>query len=151
VDPSGLYQASGAWFLVGHCHLRADVRTFHLGRIVELTVNPAAPRTPDFRVPREFDLRQLATREAWEYAVHAAQRCVVRLESPVSPEARSSFGPRAQLRDEDGGVTVEVTATNSEALVRHVLALGERAQIVAPRQLRDRARSILSGLARRCA
>jgi proteasome accessory factor B len=151
VDPYGLYQAGGAWFLVGHCHLRSDLRTFHLGRIAELKVNSAAPRTPDFVVPSDFALRDLATRETWEYAIHPPERCVVRLESPVSPEARASFGPRAEVRDEDGGVTVTVVATNAEALVRHVLALGERAEIVAPPRLRAKARAILSALARRCA
>src|SRR5512140_2154893 len=41
VDPYGLYQSGGAWFLVAWCHLRRDVRTFHLGRIAELRVNPS--------------------------------------------------------------------------------------------------------------
>jgi proteasome accessory factor B len=150
VDPYGLYQSGGAWFLVGHCHLRGDLRTFHLGRIDGLRRNPASPRTPDFAVPPGFALRDLATRETWEYAIHPPQRCTVRLESPVSPEARASFGPRAAHREEEGAVVVEVTASNAEALVRHVLALGERAEIVAPRQLREKARSILAGLARRC-
>jgi proteasome accessory factor B len=150
VDPYGLYQSGGAWFLVGHCHLRNDLRTFHLGRIDELMTNPASPRSPDFAVPPGFELRELATRETWEYAIHSPQRCTVRLESPVSPEARASFGPRALVRDEQGAVVIEVTATNAEGLVRHVLALGDRAEIVAPRQLRERARSILAGLSRRC-
>jgi proteasome accessory factor B len=151
VDPYGLYQSGGAWFLVGHCHLRDDLRTFHLGRIEDLRRNPASPRTPDFAVPSGFELRELATRETWEYAIHPPMRCSVRLESPVSPEARASFGSRARLREEPGGVLVEVTATNAEALVRHVLALGERAEIVEPRALREKARSILAGLAQRCA
>jgi proteasome accessory factor B len=150
VDPYGLYQSGGAWFLVGHCHLRDDLRTFHLARIEDLRRNPASPRTPDFTVPAGFELRELATRETWEYAVHSPRRCTVRLESPVSPEARASFGSRARVRDEPGGVVVEVTATNAEALVRHVLALGDRAEIVAPAELRDSARVILAGLARRC-
>jgi proteasome accessory factor B len=151
VDPYGLYQSGGGWLLVGHCHLRKALRTFHLSRIAELRVNPAAPRTADFAVPKTFELREHATREPWELQIQAPVRCTVRLESPVSPEARASFGPRAELREEDGGVTVEVTATNPEALVRHVLALGERAMIVAPKALRDRAKAILGGLARRCA
>jgi proteasome accessory factor B len=151
VDPYGLYQSGGSWFLVGHCHLRKALRTFHLGRVGELKVNTAAPRTPDFRVPADFDLRALATREAWEYAVEAPCRCVVRLDAPVSPEARASFGERAEVQEGDGFVTVTVAATNPEALVRHVLALGERARIVSPARLRDRARSILSSLARRVA
>jgi proteasome accessory factor B len=148
VDPYGLYQSGGSWFLVGHCHLRRDLRTFHLRRIAALAVNAAAPRTPDFAVPKSFDLRELATRETWEYAVHAPQRCVVRVEGPASPEARTSFGPRAEVVDDDAGITVTVSATNSEALLRHVLALGDRAEVVSPRALRDRARAALERLAR---
>jgi proteasome accessory factor B len=151
VDPYGLYQSAGAWLLVGHCHLRKALRTFHLGRIASVVKNAAAPRTPDFEVPVTFDLREHATREAWELPIHGLQRCTVRLDGPVSPEARASFGPRARIRDEDGGIVVEVGATNAEALVRHVLSLGERAEIVAPRALRERARTILASLARRCA
>jgi proteasome accessory factor B len=149
VDPYGLYQAGGSWFMVGHCHLRRDLRTFHVGRIQELSVNATAPRTPDFEIPEGFELREFATRESWEYAIHAPQRCTVRLDPPVSPEARAGFGPRAEAREEDGGLVVELTATNAEALVRHVLSL-ERAEVVAPKALRDRAGAILAGLAKRC-
>ena len=49
VDPYGLHQSHGAWFVVGHCHLRKALRTFHVGRILELSVNAAAPRTPASR------------------------------------------------------------------------------------------------------
>src|SRR5512142_308683 len=84
VDPYGLFQKGGAWYLAGFCHLRDDIRTFHLGRVVSLTVNPAAPRTPDFKVRSDFALAEVAAREAWEFRVHAPQRCRVRLDSPVS-------------------------------------------------------------------
>jgi proteasome accessory factor B len=150
VDPYGLYQSGGNWFLVAHCHLRQAIRTFHLGRIAELEVNPSAPRTADFEVPADFPLRDLATREAWEYAVHAPLGCTVRLEPPVSPEARASFGSRARVREEGAAVVIEVEATHAEALMRHVLSLGDRAEIVAPRPLREKARAVLAGLARRC-
>ncbi|HEX7488904.1 MAG TPA: WYL domain-containing protein [Anaeromyxobacteraceae bacterium] len=151
VDPYGFYQSGGSWFVVGYCHLRKDLRTFHLARIIELTVNPAAPRSRDFTVPEGFALGALATRETWEYAVHAPEACTVRLEAPVSPEARASFGQRAVIRDQEGGALVELSVTNGEALVRHVLALGEQAQVVAPPRWREKARAILGDLAARCA
>ncbi len=147
VDPYGLYQRGGAWYLVGWCHLRQDIRTFHLSRIVSLTVNPSAPRTPDFTVREDFSLAELAAREPWEYHVHPAQRCRVRLDSPVSEEVLASFGPRKKVLDEEGGVVVEVEATNAEGLLRHVLSLGDGAAILAPRGLRDRARQVLAELA----
>ncbi len=152
VDPYGLYQKGGAWFVAGWCHLRKALRTFHVGRILALDVNPAAPRTPDFKPRRDFSLADLATREAWEYTVKPPVRCRVRLEPPVSAEARASFGARARLEDEPGGgVLVEIEATNPEALVRHVLSLGDRAEIVSPRSLREQARAVLARLARRVA
>jgi proteasome accessory factor B len=150
VDPYGLYQSGGAWFLVGHCHLRKALRTFHLGRIEELQVNAAAPRTPDFSPPREFRLADLATREPWEFAVHAPLQARVRLDAPISPEARASFGPRARAEEVEGGVILDLEATNGEALVRHVVSL-ERAELVAPKSLRERARALLADLARSCA
>jgi proteasome accessory factor B len=151
VDPYGFYQSGGAWFLVGWCHLRRDLRTFNLGRIVSLSVNASAPRTPDFKVRKDFSVAELATRETWEYQVHPPVRCRIRLEPPVPAETRASFGPRASVREESGGILVEVEATNSEALMRHVLALGDRAEVVSPRTLRERARQVLASLARRCA
>jgi proteasome accessory factor B len=147
VDPYGLFQRGGAWFLVGWCHLRQDVRTFHLSRIESLSVNAAAPRTPDFKPRPGASLADLATREAWEYAKHAPVRCRVRLDPPVPAEVIASFGPRARVTDEGGSTLVEVEATNGEGLLRHVLSLGDRAELLAPRTLREQARRVLGALA----
>jgi proteasome accessory factor B len=148
VDPYGLYQKAGAWYLVGWCHLRKAIRTFSIGRIRSLTVNANAPRTPDFPARKDFRLAELATQEAWEFSVHPPQRCRVRLDAPLTPELVASFGPRARVKEDDTGATVEVDATNGEALVRHVLSLGDRAEILAPKALRDQARGILRALAK---
>jgi proteasome accessory factor B len=148
VHPYGLYQQGGAWYLVGWCELREAIRTFHLARIEALEVNPAAPRTPDFRPRKEFSLAEHATREAWEYFEHAPVRCRVRLDPPASAEVLASFGPRARIEEEGSGAVVEVDTTNTEGLLRHVLALGDQAEVLAPKALRERARDVLAGLAR---
>jgi proteasome accessory factor B len=148
VDPYGLYQKGGAWFVTGWCHLRSAIRTFHLARIESLLVNASSPRTPDFSPRGDFSIGELATKEAWEYAIHAPVRCRVRLEAPLSAEVLASFGPRARVEEEGGGAVVELDATNSEGLLRHVLALGDRAEVLAPRALRERARDVLAALAR---
>ncbi|HZY03861.1 MAG TPA: WYL domain-containing protein [Anaeromyxobacteraceae bacterium] len=149
VDPWGLYQKDGAWLVVGWCHLRKAVRTFHLRRILSLAVNQAAPRTPDFKVPRDFSIAEHATREPWEYQKHAPVTARVRLDPPVPPEVRRSFGPRARLSEKGGAEVVELTVTDGERLVRHVLSLGDRAEVLAPRSLRERARRELEALWRR--
>jgi proteasome accessory factor B len=148
VDPYGLFQRGGAWFLVGWCHLRRAIRTFHLSRIVSLGVNASAPRTPDFAPRADFSLAQLATRETWEYDVHAPVRCRIRLDPPVPAEVVASFGPRARLAEDGAATLVEIEATNEEGLLRHVLALGDRAELLQPKRLREKARAVLAGLER---
>jgi proteasome accessory factor B len=148
VEPYGLFQQGGAWYLVGWCRLRDAVRTFHLARVESLAVNAAAPRTPDYAARKDFSLADHARREPWEYGHHAPVRCTVRLEAAASAEVLASFGPRARIEEEGSGAVVEVEATNLEGLLRHVLALGDRAEVLAPKKLRDRAREVLAGLAR---
>ena len=148
VDPYGLFQQGGAWYAVGWCHMRKAIRTFHLARVESLVVNPAAPRTPDFASRKDFHLADHATRETWEYAHHPPVRCRVRLHAPLSTEVVASFGGRAKVEEEGGGAVVEVEATNAEGLLRHVLGLGDRAEVLAPRDLRARARDVLGRLAK---
>jgi proteasome accessory factor B len=151
VDPYGIYQQGGAWLLVGHCHLRKALRTFHLSRVESLVVNSAAPRTPDFTPPAGFSLAEHALQDPWEYRKHAPLRCRVRVDTAVGAEVLASFGQRARLREDARGTVVELDVTNGEGIVRHVLALGDRAEILAPKELRERARATLAAIARRTA
>ncbi len=148
VEPYGLFQQGGAWYLVGFCRLRTAVRTFHVARIESLAVNSSAPRTPDFAPRKDFSLAEQATREPWEFFEHAPVRCRVRVDAAAPAEVLASFGPRARIEDQGNGVVVEVEASNTEGLVRHVLALGEVAEVLAPKAVRERARQVLARLAR---
>lgn len=51
VDPYAvIYLKNGAWYTVGYCHLREDIRVFRLDRVIEV----AAEGTP-FTRPADFD------------------------------------------------------------------------------------------------
>jgi len=50
VDPYGLIYRSGFWYMVGYCHLRADLRMFRLDRIVQAEI-----RSETFARPADFD------------------------------------------------------------------------------------------------
>lgn len=52
VDPYGIAYRAGFWYLVGYCHLRQDLRTFRLERVISVT------RLVDstFVRPQEFDI-----------------------------------------------------------------------------------------------
>ena len=49
-DPYGLVFRYGRWYVVGHCHLRDDIRTFRLDRLYELR-----PLDIPFQRPQDFD------------------------------------------------------------------------------------------------
>jgi predicted DNA-binding transcriptional regulator YafY len=51
VDPYGVAYRGGAWYMVGHCHLRRDLRSFRLDRVVE-----AEPLPKSFGRPDQFDV-----------------------------------------------------------------------------------------------
>ena len=48
-DPYGLVWRGGRWYAVGHCHLRRDVRSFRLDRVIDVRALPAS-----FGRPRGF-------------------------------------------------------------------------------------------------
>ena len=55
LDPYHCVRYEGDWYVVGYCHLRDDVRTFSLSRIVE-----AKTTGETFLIPGNFDFHQLS-------------------------------------------------------------------------------------------
>ena len=47
IDPYGVVFHTGRWYLVGHDHLRDDLRTFRIDRVTSVTPRPQTFATPD--------------------------------------------------------------------------------------------------------
>lgn len=147
VEPWGLAWRRGAWFLVGHCRLRGGPRTFQAERIVELEVNAARPRQPDFDVPADFDVTAWVGRSPWQFAVHEPIEVELRLDPEVALLARARFGDDARIETlPGGGASVRLVARNAEAVVREALSLAPRAEVVAPAALRRRVAEVARGV-----
>src|SRR6185503_3216736 len=68
-DPYGLVWRGGRWYAVGHCHLRRDVRSFRLDRVIAVRALPASFGRPD-----DFDaLAHLARSVATMPRAHAIE------------------------------------------------------------------------------
>jgi len=148
VSPWGLAWRRGAWFLVGHCHLRGAPRTFQAERIVSLAVNAARPKQADFEVPADFDVAAYVGRAPWQYAVHGPVAVEIALDPAVALLAQGRFGPDAAVeRTDAGGAVVRLAARNTDAVVREVLSLAPHAAVIAPADLRARLRGIASAIA----
>ena len=148
VDPYGLYYRRGVWVLVGHCHVRKALRSFHVARIRGLEVNRKKPRTPDFTIPPSFDLRVEYSREPWSYAVHPPIEARIRFVPPAIAQADwlvADQGARAIERTEHSA-TVDLTVTNQDGLIAWLLGFRQAVELIAPVELRERVRSLVAAI-----
>src|SRR5207302_6021020 len=74
LNPYGLFQDNGSWYVVGQDLEAADERTFRVSRI-RGEIRFATRRERDFRLPAEFDIEQYRGRPPWQIgdAAGAAQ------------------------------------------------------------------------------
>lgn len=145
VDPYGLYSRHGAWYVVGHCHLREQIRSFKLARIVsEVEVNPASPHTPDFEVPGDFDV----SRESeWPFAPRYSAQAVVRFKPRLAAElAVEGLRIVDCCREGDGSVVVTYRVGDPGAFLGWVLEFGPDAVVLEPDWLVEKITKKLDGI-----
>lgn len=122
VDPYGLVYRQGAWYVVGHCHLRADVRSFRFDRIEDLKIAPR-PKSPDFERPEGFDLRAYSSRSPWTFTPEPIEEVELELRPEAADTANEDFGPgAAHEKTEDGATRIRFACGNPEYVVSRVLA-----------------------------
>jgi proteasome accessory factor B len=127
IDPYGLALRRGLWSLVGYCHLRKGIRTFHVHRIRALSANPKNPRSPDYEVPSDFAIDQYVASFPWQHRFHAPIAVEVELKGQLAPLAEKLF-PGSK---KDGAHTI-ISATDLDGLLKYLLSLGKEARVLAP-------------------
>jgi proteasome accessory factor B len=145
VDPYGLALRRGIWSLVGHCHLRRGVRTFHVHRIRTLKVNSAKPRSPDFEVPAEFRMEEFVASHPWEHRFHSPLEVTLLLRGALAPLASRAF-PGAVVQPSEGGVEVRLQVRYLDGLIRYALSLGPECRLTAPLQAVERGREMATSV-----
>ena len=144
VDPYHLLFRGGQFYLVGHSHERDDVRVFRLSRM-RGKVGYASKAEHDFPPPEDFDPRVYATRTDWQLGDPIATARIW-----IAPQidwlVERHFGdagtitPAAEADDapEDGKV-FETEYGDERQIVSWLLGLGERARVLGPPELLERA------------
>ena len=133
VDPYHLRMEQGAWYVIGRCHTRGDLRIFALDRIRDLTVTSLAfTRPPDFSIESYL-------RHAWDLQKGPEHRVVVEFDEEQSRWIRERTWQDGQKIAEkpDGGVVLELNVTGLEAIQRWIMSYGSHARVLGPPQLVD--------------
>ncbi|MBW2263185.1 MAG: WYL domain-containing protein, partial [Deltaproteobacteria bacterium] len=121
------------WLLTGYCHLRGARRTFAMHRVLDLRRLDPDAGGPDFDHPADFDARQVARVQPWQYEVHDPLEVVLEVDEEFAWHAASVIG----CTPDDAGRTRLMTS-NVDALVELARAYGPRIRIVSPPDLRRR-------------
>ncbi|HHP7244451.1 MAG TPA: helix-turn-helix transcriptional regulator [Elainellaceae cyanobacterium] len=129
-DPYGLVVRNGHWYSTGYCHLRQDLRTFRLDRIVNTQVLESS-----FTRPADFD--PLASIERSLAQVPRQHRVNIRFSATVEeiqPRLPVTLGV---LTTTDDGVVLQGYVESVRWLALLLLELDSPMTICEPIQLRD--------------
>lgn len=148
VSPYGLVCRQGTWILVGLCHMREDIRVFHVDRITGLEVNRFQPKTPDFEFPADFKLEEHVARHPWEIRAHDPVVAVLRFEAPVAGVLAAELGAGARKVEEDGDARIfHLEVSYLDGLLPTILWYRDKARALEPPELVEKIREALSKMA----
>jgi predicted DNA-binding transcriptional regulator YafY len=128
LDPYGVVQRRGAWYLVGRDHARDALRAFRLDRCLATPTPVGEPGA--FEAPGELDLAA---------AVSGQQLPGVRVELAVSPAARWAVelrGGQDTGRTHDGWAVLALDGLHPVRDRAFLLGLGAEVTVLAPADLR---------------
>lgn len=124
-DPYGLVRVADSWYLIGHCHLRGDVRNFRLSRMDNLRVLPQ-----HFERPAAFVI-----------GPHDHGRCV-EVQLLFEPQAaqwvrESRFFYISTIEEHTAGLLVTLHVRRIEEILQWVLGWGRQVRVLSPADLRE--------------
>lgn len=151
VEGYGLLYQRGNWYLIGHDHLRDDMRIFRVDRMEDVEPNAKRPETPDYEVPDDFDLADWRGKEAWELGDEEPIEALVAFRFPRSLWAdRNGYGEPVDPADEvlddvpdaagrlaGGGAIRSFELHQVDPFLRWILSQAGEAEILAPPELVD--------------
>ena len=144
VAPYRLLFFDGAFYVIGHCGLRQDIRVFALDRIRRLDLTEEA-----FDPPADVILDDFLKSS---FGVFLGPPATVRVR--FAPEAAGYLTEKIwhasqKLRPQkDGAVIFEAQVAGTDEIKRWILTWGARAEVLAPESLREEVRREAEALAR---
>jgi len=150
VDPYGLAYRESAWYLVGWCHLRHEVRSFRVDRVHEVVMAPK-PKSPDFERPAGFDVRTFVNRSPWTFTTEPVEEVVLELKAEAADASLEDFGPDAVKEPRGTSTVVRFPCGNPEFAVSRVLAAKGAIVVLEGARLRKRLADELAAIGARYA
>ncbi|HKV56735.1 MAG TPA: YafY family protein, partial [Ktedonobacteraceae bacterium] len=130
VDPYGLIFQAGLWYTIGYCHLRQDMRTFRLDRVLQ-----AEQLEEHFTRPPDFDaLGQLRRSIA---SMPGTWKVEILLEMPWEEAERQVSPNTAMLEQVPGGVLMSTYSQSLDWMANFLIGLHCPLIVREPAELRE--------------
>ena len=136
-DPYRIWLFNKTFYLIGYCHLRAEVRLFALERIRALTVTEKT-----FAVPEDFNPDDITATGFGAFS-GTPEDVMIRFDHDAAAYIQETLWhatQRTTLR-EDGALLFEARVAVTQELKLWVLGWGARAEVLAPESLRQAVRA----------
>lgn len=145
VDPYHLRCEAGAWYVIGYCHLRGELRTLAVDRILDMALTER-----EFELPRTFSIEEYL---GHSWGIEHGREYLVRVafDRQQARWVRERVWQEGQVLEDrpDGGVILQVRASGLDQIKRWILGFGRHARVLEPEELaravREEAEGILSG------
>jgi len=140
LDPYGIVQHGGAWYVVGRCRRQGDTRTFRVDRIVGLESTKET-----FAPPPDFDLEAYRRERIFVPGADAITVCV-RLDALAAARVGAAWPAGRVTSLPDGGAEIELECDGLEWVLGWALSHGAHAEIVSPVEARQALHARLASL-----
>lgn len=132
VNPYRLWHYKGALYLLGHCHLRKDVRTFSIDRISAFRVTDQR-----FQLPLYFSIEDYF-KDAFGIFRGEAEPVSLLFEKPASQWVRERKWHTSQRLTPlpAGKVRLDLQVAVTPELLEWVMGFGAQVEVLAPERLR---------------
>ncbi len=134
VSPYKIFFQSRTWYVIGRSSLHKEVRTFHVGRILESTLTP-----DEYVIPPRFSL-QRHFGNAWRMIREKPKvEVVVRFQPQVASNVSEVVWHATQrvVWNPDKSMDYHVTVEGIREISWWILGYGDQAEVMAPQSLRD--------------
>jgi proteasome accessory factor B len=132
LEPYGLVNRRGHWYVVGNDIDRSDLRAFRISRIQ----GKVSVLDGSYEVPVGFDAQAHLSAEAYEIGEQHAD-AIVRFDDSLAWWVDQNLAEAPRTRNDDGSVDVTLPFGNLDALVSWVLGFGSSVELIAPSEARD--------------
>ncbi|HEY3324981.1 MAG TPA: WYL domain-containing protein [Planctomycetota bacterium] len=132
IDPIHLTRCEGQWYLVAHCHLRKEIRTFVPARMKDVRV-----LSETFQRPADFDPQKHFKSAFGIVAGRDVQQVKLRFCREVAGLIRErQWHPTQVIEDlPDGEVRLTMTCSQGPELEAWILSWGEQVAVEGPKEL----------------